>query len=615
MTITGTKQRFDPRRLLAMGAVVALLFVLLVVRLARLQLVQAEAYLRQSETNRVRAIEIPPLRGLMLDRNGRILVDNYPSYTLLAVPAEIEANPAVVDTLLALTGLDSTEFLHRLHRIPGNRYTPVRILRDLPYPLLAALEERRARLPGILFSVEPKRAYPNPVAPHTLGHIGELKEEQQAKYPGLRTGDMVGQSGLEEQWNRELVGTKGVRYLEVDALGRQIGPLRGAPPVPPVPGSDLVLTIDLDLQKRAEALLGDWAGAIVAIEPATGEVLVIASKPDYPPETFSGVLSPEEWRRLRDDPSTPLVHRAVQGVYPPGSVFKMAILAAGLQSGVIDANWTVTCAGGYQLGRRWFNCWNKAGHGKVNHVGAIEASCDVYFYLLGLKLGIDRFHEEIARFGFGRKTGIDLPSESAGLLPDRGYFDRRYGKGRWSEGHLFNVAIGQGDVLITPLQAANYAAILANGGWWKTPHLVRRIRRPDGREIEPGGVRRHETGIDEQVFDLVRRDMLLVTEGPYGTAAWLYDPRMHVAGKTGTAQNPHGEDHALFVAFAPFDDPQIAVAVIIENGEHGSTAAAPIAFKLIRQRLGLDDATWFRYRAQILAARAAADSTGGGPVE
>jgi len=584
-----------------MGVLISSMFVVLSLRLIRLQVVHYDMYLRQSETNRVRVLEQPPLRGLMYDRNGRLLVDNYPSYTLLGVPMMLERDTATRDSLLELTGLEESEFNRRLRRIPGNRYTPVRLVRDLPFPTLAALEERRARMPGIMFRVETKRAYPTPVAPHTLGHIGELKEDAAEKYPNQQVGDIVGLAGLEVHWNDVLTGQKGFEYLEVDALGRVVGPLPGAKAVQPQQGSDLILTLDLDLQLRAEELLGDFAGAVVAMQPATGEVLAIASKPDYPPETFAGLLTPEEWRRLQEDEKTPLMHRAIQGLYPPGSIFKMSMLASGLQSETINTTWKVQCNGVYQLGRRPFRCWNRRGHGEVDHQLAIEGSCDIFFYLLGNKLGIDKFHTENSRFGFGKVTGIDLPHESAGLLPGREFMDRRYGENRWTSGHLFNISIGQGDVLVTPIQSAVYASALANGGWWVTPHLVREIRDPEGEVTQVAAPERHEIGIDPEIIELVRNDMMLVTEGAHGTARWLYDPRIRIAGKTGTSQNPQGEDHALFVAFAPFEDPQIAVAVVVEHGEHGSTAAAPIAMKLIRQYMGLDDETWLRYRWKVIA--------------
>lgn len=596
-------RRFDPSRLLAVGALITAVFVVLIIRLGRLQLVYSEVYLRQSQTNRVRVLEKPPLRGLMYDRNGELLVDNYPSYTLLAVPAMIDGNPAIRDSLVSLIDLTAEEFDERLHRIPKNKYTPVRIMRDLPFTSMAALEERRARMPGIMFRIEPKRAYPHPIAPHTLGHIGELQEEQAAKYPNLEPGDIVGLAGLEERWNSQLIGVRGYDYMEVDALGRAVGPLPGAEPIPPESGSDLILTLDLSLQKLAEELLGEQAGAVVCMEPKTGEVLAIASKPDYPPETFAGLLTPDEWKTLQEDPSTPLMHRAVQGYYPPGSIFKMAVLAGGLESETITPSWKVTCAGGYQLGRRWFRCWNRAGHGEVDHGLSIEASCDVFYYLLGMRMGIDKFHDYVSRFGFGQPTGIDLPHESGGLLPNREFMDRRYGENRWTSGHLFNNSIGQGDVLVTPIQSTVYTSALANGGWWITPHLVREIRGPDGRREEPEYTERHETGFSQEVLDMVREDMLRVTEGKLGTARWLYDPRMHVAGKTGTAQNPHGEDHALFVAFAPYDDPKIACTVVVEHGKHGSTAAASIAFKLIRHYLNLDEATWQQYRWKIIQSQ------------
>ncbi len=595
------RQKFSLARLIHISLFFAGLLGLLIFRLYRLQVVQAEIYLRQSETNRVRVIETPPIRGLMYDRNGKLLVDNFPSYTLFATPYVIDNNQSTRDSLLKLTNLDNDEFEHRLRRIRNNKYTPVRIIRDVPFQLYAALEERKAHMPGISFQIEPKRAYPYRILAHSLGHIGELKEESAKQYSGHEPGDVVGLSGLERTWNQELRGEKGYKYIEVDVVGRMIGPLQGVDPLPPKPGKDLVLTVDLELQLLAEELLKDEAGAAVCIEPATGEILAIASKPDYPPETFANVLSPEQWRQMQEDPATPLLHRAVQGAYPPGSIFKMAVQSTGFECKEIDTNWEVTCSGGQMLGRRWFKCWNKTGHGKVDHKRAIEASCDVYFYNLGLKLGIDQFHQYIDRFPFGRRTGIDLVHESTGLLPDRAFFDKRFGKDNWTEGMLFNISIGQGEVLVTPIQAAAYTAALANGGWWITPHLVKGHRDLQGETSLYPPKERHESGFSDPVMKIARDNMLLVTEGMYGTAAWLYDPRIHVAGKTGTAQNPHGLDHAWFVAFAPFDDPQIAVAVIVEHGEHGSTSAAPVAFKLVRQYLGLDEETWQRYRWKVLA--------------
>jgi penicillin-binding protein 2 len=600
---TKASVRFDPNRLTALILISVLVCLVLVFRLARLQLIQSDLYLRQSQTNRVRVMEKQPLRGLMLDRHGRLLVDNYPSYTLMAIPRVVRQNSETRDTLLTIIGLDSLEFEKRLNKIPGNWYTPVRLLRDVSFEMMAAIEERRARLPGVHFRVEVKRAYPNPVASHTLGHIGELLNHRLQEYPGYQEGDLVGLAGLEQRWNPVLTGQRGYEYLEVDAKGRVIGPIKGMESQAPSAGSDLVLTLDLELQLLAEQLLDSTAGSAVAIEPRTGEVLVLASVPDYPPETFANALLPAEWKSLQDDPQKPLLHRAIQGMYPPGSTFKMAMLAAGLESGTTNTGWKTVCNGGYQLGRRYFKCWNHAGHGEVGHRLSIESSCDVYYYLLGREMGIDIFHDLISNFPFGQVTGIDLPHEKAGLLPSEAYLDKHYGGG-WTDGHLFNIAIGQGDVLVTPLQAATYTAALANGGWWIDPHMVKNFREGEEFYSPDLPLERHESGFSAGVIKVVRDDMLTVTEGARGTASWLHDPRMQVAGKTGTSQNSQGEDHALFVAFAPFDDPQIAVAVVVEHGEHGSTAAAPIAYKLIRQYLGLDEETWQQYRWSVLRERA-----------
>ncbi len=602
-------RRFTSFRLFTTAGIILLLFGFLVIRLVRLQLVQSEMYLEQSETNRIRVVEIPPLRGLIYDRSGDLLVDNFPSYCLYATPYELNNNLSARDSLLRFIDLEDEEFDRRLNRRRGNRYTAVRIQRDISFETYAALEERKLQIPGINFIIEPKRAYRFQIAPHSIGYIGELKDDDPDRYPNSRAGDIVGLSGIERTWNDELSGENGIEYLEVDAFGRVVGPLPGVDPTPPIPGSDLYLTIDLDLQQYAEELLAGKEGAVVCIEPATGEVLALASIPDYPPETFANVLTQDQWNSLQQDPRTPLLHRAVQGVYPPASIFKMAVLYAGFASDAIPERWEVTCQGGMFVGDRWFNCWNHGGHGEVQHNRAIETSCDVFFYQLNLRLGIDRFHEYISMFNFGQRTGIDLPTEARGLLPDREYFNRRYGR-YWTEGLLLNIAIGQGEVLITPLQAALYTTILANGGWWYTPHLVKEIHHADGTIELPEYAERHEPGFDEEIMQTIREDMLRVTEGWFGTAAWLRDPRVQIAAKTGTAQAPTGADHAWFVAFAPYDDPQIAVAVLVEHGVHGSTGAAPIAFKLIRKHLGLDEEWWRRYRAQVLAEIHARETAG-----
>jgi penicillin-binding protein 2 len=415
-----------------------------------------------------------------------------------------------------------------------------------------------------------------------LGYIAEISEEEKKRFPNREAGDIVGKSGIERAYEDLLAGRKGYHYLIVNAVGQITGELVDKY-IPPQRNGNLYLTIDLELQILAEELLEGKRGAAVALDPNNGEILAIASTPKYDPEVFTGVLRSEDWQQLQTDPDVPLLHRAIQSGYPPASTFKMVTLTAALEEGFITEDYEDNCTGSYKFGRI-YHCFKSDGHGKLTPVQAIEQSCDSFFYRLGHALGVDKLGHYMRIYRFGSLTGIDLENETEGIAPDSAYLDRRYGAGEWSPGLALNIAIGQGEILATPLQLAHYCGILATGGLKAVPHLFLEMHLEDEESIQ---FQRRVSQVDlkPETFELLRNGMRRVIGGEDGTAKWLEDPNWHMAGKTGTAQNPHGEDHALFIGFAPFENPVIAVAVVVENVGFGSTHAAPIAIKLMRRYL------------------------------
>jgi len=405
---------------------------------------------------------------------------------------------------------------------------------------------------------------------------------QRVKDEGYALGDLMGQAGVEATYERELRGEKGEEYQEVTATGRVVDSHRREP----VRGMDARLSIDLALQQVAESAMDSIRrGALVALDPRTGEILALVSRPAFNPDIYSTVVPPEIWRELNDDVERPLFNRATMGTYPPGSTAKMVSAAAGLETGVLDSSTRLRpCTGGLAFGNRVYACWNKRGHGSLNVVHAIEASCNVFFYQVGERVGVDKWGTYARLLGLGQKTGIDLPGEDEGVVPSTQVYDRRFGKGKWGRGEALNVGIGQGIVLVTPVQMARYAAALATG-YLVTPHLAIGFTDTNGVEHAPALRPPKPVSIQPDVLRLIRSAMVLVTEGGSGTAHRAAVPGFHVAGKTGTAQNPHGDDHSWFVGFAPVPNPTIAIAVICENAGHGSTRAAPVAGAVLRRHL------------------------------
>ncbi len=561
------------------------LFLLLIWRLFYLQIYATQKYYLQSQKNHIREITLEPLRGLIYDREGRVLVENHPAYSVYVTPYELSHTPHLLDRLSGILGLSPGQIKANVKRRQNGLFKPVRLKRQVNFREVSLLEENKLSLPGVGLWVEPKRFYPSSAhATHVLGYIGEIStgELKKLAQKGYKRGDIIGKRGLEAEYDEDLRGKEGLEYVEVDAQGRQLRKLESEKSIPPTPGKNLILGLDADLQSLAENRLEGKRGSVVLLNARDGSVLALASMPDYSLKEFSGVITNKIWKKYFLNPENPMYNRAVQSSYPPGSTYKPIAAVAGLDSKIITKHFTVTCRGYLRFGRRNYYCWYKKGHGTLDLIHGIENSCNVYFYTLGAKIGVDVWADYSRRLHFGQKTGIDLPSENSGLVPDRKYLDRKFGKNKWSKGLMLNMAIGQGDLLVTPLQMAQLAMILANDGLGYRPHLVIGIQDPLTLTIDPVKIDSFRVNVDPQNIEIVKEGMRLVVNGPTGTGHRARLSNVVVAGKTGTTQNPHGKDHAWFIGFAPFDHPEVAIAVMIENGGYGGSVAAPIAHDLFQ---------------------------------
>jgi len=569
------------------NAVIVIALLVMIGRLYQLQFVYQDEWGKKSRDNSVRTIAIEPVRGLIYDRRGRLIVDNRPSYTVTVTPNEFRYE--IIPDLAMLLGLDEQVLRNRIDRArQWSRFAPSKINRDVDFEVIVHLEEFRDRYPGVGYVVEAKRHYtPRARMSHVLGYTNEVSERQLSRHPDIYyPGDLVGAAGIEATYENVLRGERGFEYVVVNARGQFVAQFaEGQRNIPAGEGSDLFLTIDAELQAQAEELLGDRRGSIVAIDPQTGGILALVSKPDYDLSNFSGVTPPEIWSALNADTSRPLFNRAVASIYPPGSTYKMVLAAAALEEGIIHENWTVNCPGFFRLGRGVYRCHRPEGHGRVNVVEAIQKSCNVYFYQLILNVGFERWSRYGRLFGFGRRTGIGSIEETPGILPDADYYDRVYGVGQWTRGNLISLAIGQGEVSVTPLQMAVYAMLLANKGKLHQPHLVSHTYDTHSRTIFELPYNTEEIVLSEKTWDLIRTGMNKVVDADGGTGRGAQIRGIKSAGKTGTSQNPHGEGHAWYVGFAPYDNPHIAIAVIIENVGFGGRHAAPVAGRLVDQYL------------------------------
>jgi penicillin-binding protein 2 len=581
------------RRTFARTALIFLcLFGLLFLRLWFLQLVQGEEMQQRSEHNRIRLQDLPPWRGMILDYQGQVLVANRPSYELVVVLEDVGNIPLLVGRLARLLRLDPQQLTAQLQNGRKAGLHQVRVRADLAWDEMARVETFQPELPGVLIQVQPKREYRNQgMASHVLGYQGEISDVQlkSGKFPNYKMGDYLGKCGVELAWEKFLRGQRGSRRIEVDAYGRELGQLTS---VFPTPGANIYLTLDNRMQREAEACLEGQAGAIVALDPKTGRVLALASSPTFSQEAFERGLTNQEWQKINQDKTHPLENRALRGQYPPGSTFKIVMAVAGLEEKVITPATIIDCTGSLTLGDHVFHCWQKGGHGAMNLYKAMVHSCDIYFYEVGRRLGVDRIAEWSRRFGLGAPTGLDLDKEMAGLVPSKAWKKARFHQ-PWHEGETLSVAIGQGYNLTTPLQMARVVAAIANGGIIYKPYIVEKVEGPAGEILYQAKPEvQSRLGASPENLEAVRQALVGVVNE--GTAKVARLPNVQVAGKTGTSQvvaldpdNPKKkrerrmEDHAWFVAYAPADDPRVAVAVLVEHGGHGGEDAAPLARRVI----------------------------------
>ena len=586
---------FFRRRAMYSSAVLIVFFAVLITRLWYLQIQQGDEYKKLAENNRVRYLEVAAPRGNILDRKGREIVTNRPSFNVVWVREDNRLDDELIKKMARILEVDVSELLARVRKMAGTPgHIPIRLAEDIDWDKVAYVENNRMELPGIKIEVVPLRVYHyGNVASHVIGYLGEINEKELKKSePGVyRGGDLVGKMGLERLREKDLRGEKGRDYMEVNALGFEQRNLKG---VDPLPGNDLQLTIDVDLQKAAEDIMmaEEKSGAVVAIEVNSGRLLMLASSPVLELDKFIGGISYKDWQEMLDNPHHPLINKIVQGQYPPGSTYKLVTAVAGLAEGVINPDTIIYCPGYYRFGNRTYRCWKHSGHGAVNLKRALSESCDVYFYQVGQRLGVDRLASYAKRLGLGKKTGVEMEHEKAGLIPTAEWKMKRYGK-PWQEGETLSVAIGQGFDLVTPLQLAVMTATVANGGTLYKPSLIETVRDPDGRVIEQFKPVVLERFIGQgHNLQLVRNGLIEAVNGRHGTGRRARLKNITVAGKTGTAQVvrlkqykhlkekdiPYKyRDHAWFTCFAPAENPEIAVSVLVEHGLHGGSGAAPIA--------------------------------------
>ena len=590
---------FDKRLAGAMFWILAA-FILLTGRLFYLQVIEGKELRRLSQYNCIRIQSVAPSRGLIFDRNGQLLVDNRPSFDLNIILKDAKPVDQTLAKLAGYTGCPLAEFkknIKNYKKVPGYKTTLLKS--DIGRNMLAIVEAHKYDLPGVDVSVVPLRNYIHPQnASHLLGYLGQINPEELKRYAhaGYKSGDYLGKFGVEKTYENFLRGTHGGRQVEVNAVGQVIRVLET---VDPQAGNNLYLTIDQNLQELAEDLLKGKAGAVVAMDPATGELLVMASSPSFDQNEFVSGLSHEKWNSLISNPLRPMANKAIQAEYPPASTYKIVTAMAGLMEGVIDENTTFYCPGFYKFGDRIFRCWKKAGHGKMNVVQALTESCDVFFYHVGEELGVDKLAKYAKACGLGSPTGIDLANESKGLIPTKAWKKSRVGE-KWYKGETLSIAIGQGYNLTTPLQMLALTAAVGNMGIRYKPIIIQKAVSAEGEIIfrqKPAQL--GKLPVSREILEIIRQGLWAVVNSKKGTAKRSRIVGIDMSGKTGTAQvvrrgkngsaddeiADHYKDHAWFVAYAPSENPKIAVTVLVEHGEHGSSTAAPIAKRLIESFL------------------------------
>ena len=560
---------------------IVICFITLVLSLWYLQMIKGEEFKERAVENRIRSLVEDAPRGRIYDRQGELLVTNRPAVVVSIIPAEVDDLKKLSERLSKIIGISSEEISQIVKNYLENPFKPVKILDDVKTNKIVEIEERKDELKGVILEVKPRRNYLyHNFAAHSLGYVGEIDKEELQRFgnPKFQGGDIIGKAGLEKYYDDILRGEKGGREVEVDALGREIATLLYQKPVP---GKDLVLTIDRDLQLYGENLLFGKKGSIIVSDPNNGEILALVNRPSFSPNLFADGISHSDWERLSSDADYLLTNRSVHGVYSPGSIFKVVTAIAALEEGVTDRERKIYCSGSFKLADRVFTCWKETGHGILRIVDAIAQSCNVHFYTLGNELGIEGFYKYMQKFGLGEKTGIDLPSEAIGIIPSAQWKKREI-KEIWFPGDTINLSIGQGYLLLTPLQVHNLITVIATEGEVYKLHLVKKIISADGKtvkEIKPEIYRK--VNFSPDTFKIIKEGLRKTILEGTGWRANIKE--LAVAGKTGTAQNPQGETHAWFIGFAPYEDPEISITVFLENGGEGGEAAAPIARAMLEK--------------------------------
>ncbi|MDI6781136.1 MAG: penicillin-binding protein 2 [bacterium] len=570
---------FLKQRLIAITMMVLILFGILMLRIGYLQIIKGGHFRNISENNRIRLIPITASRGMIFDRNGEILAIDEPSFDISIIQlglskGDIEQSLLNLSKLLDIDIEKAKNDIKKKHNRP---FEPAVIVSDVDRITLAKIAERTPDLPGIIIQVTPKRNYfHGELCAHVLGYLGEINQQELKARRNYKSGEWLGKSGIESVYDSYLKGVNGGKQIEVDVRGRQLQVLGMKEPVP---GNNLFLSIDLKMQQIAYDALENNCGAVVVINPQNGELLACVSKPGFDANMFLHRMSSSQAATLFTDPRHPLLNRAIQAQYSPGSVFKIVVATAALENNVICPEDTIECSGTYEIGKQKFSCFQKERHGIIGFINAVTMSCNVYFYQLGYKLGVSRINEFAKKFGFGKPTGIDLPSEKTGLIPTPAWKKKVF-ETDWYTGDTINLSIGQGYVLVTPIQMANLLSIVANGGQVYRPHLVTKMINPSGKVINSNPDILDIVPISSRTKDVLHAALENAVLRGTGQKAMIWD--MRVAGKTGTAQNPQGDDHAWFVCFAPVNDPKVAIAVIVEHGGKGGAISAPIARKILQ---------------------------------
>jgi len=578
------RDRFEYRLAVIFGVVVTL-FAVLAIRLWQVQIVQGDYFARLAEENRLRVTPLSAPRGVIVDRAGRPLVENRPSFTVAVLPLEFTQPAREIPVLASLLTMDPDEVARRVASGREMPFAPVRLRRDVPETTVAAVEESRMDLPGVFVQVEPVRYYPyHELAAHLIGYLGEASDAdiRESRAAGYQPGELIGKDGIEREYDRDLRGRDGEIQAEVDALGR---PSRTLRTIPAVPGNTLVLGLDLPAQQAAEAALGDRVGIVVALDPATGAIRAFASHPTFDPNAFATGIPVAAWNALLHDPRQPLIDRAIQAAYPTGSVFKIVTASAALDLGIVNRDSGFYDPGYFDYAGRRYHDNNNESFGSLNFLTALAVSSNVVFWTISQPVGADHLSEYAHRYGLGERTGVDLPNEVPGVIPSPAWKRRALGQ-PWYGGDTLNMAIGQGYVLVPPIQAARMLAAVANGGAVVTPHAVVEVRSPTGqlvRLIDPPAV--GEVRLRPETLATIREGLAAVVTR--GTASSIQIPGLAVAGKTGTADSSHGKPYAWFAGYAPAAAPTLVVVAMVENAGYGAEFAGPIVQRVFEAAFGL----------------------------